>query len=194
MSYASKTLYRLFPFLVAIHVHVLFYIQLVDLCLSFLEIGKWLMPINICDMHSVSCRNIQQLASINSWILLLFCLVGWFVCFEVFGDQIVSNFKTTMIFRRWVLGICKRQATCVTNTVLKFTTYDNLGHLYMIHNIGRKAIMPHTGQLKNFFVQHKSCCSYGLLPVALEISVMSQFQKYCQLLSLYTDSMQNWSL
>lgn len=117
-----------------------------------------------------------------------------------FGDKIVSNFKTTMIFRRWVLSISKRQATCVTNTLLKFATYGNLGHLCMIDNFGRKTIMQHTGQLKKKLslqscdLQHKSLCSCSLLSGASEISIISWFQNCCGLPSLYANSMQNWNL
>lgn len=71
-------------------------------------------------------------------------------------------------------------------------TCHNLGHLCMIPSFGRKAIMEHTGQLKKILylckqpgnLQHKSLCSCTVLSVASEVSIVSWFQKCCQLLIL----------
>lgn len=43
-------------------------------------------------------------------------------------------------------------------------------------------------------LQHKSFCSCSLISVASEISIVSWFEKCCQLLRLYADCIQNWSL
>lgn len=79
--------------------------------------------------------------------------------------------------------------------------YDNLGHLYGIQTLAREQTFSTQVTWEKMCLckqtddlQHKSFCSCSLLSIASEISIISWFEKFCQLLSLYADSMQNWNL
>lgn len=43
-------------------------------------------------------------------------------------------------------------------------TYNNLGHLYKIHNLSRKAIRQHTGHLKQIFIFANKQVIYSINP------------------------------
>lgn len=188
MSYVTKILSRLFQFL-EIHVHV-FYMQMMDLCSSFLKKvnSEWqliLVTFSLFQKCIVTCQSKTR--------ILLLCF--WFDCWDFFGDWTTDTFKTTMIFWRWILSNSKRPDTPVTNTLLIFAAYIGYKTLARVPSFSTLVTWEKMYLCKQTDdLQHKSFCSCSLLSVSSEISITSWSEKCCQLLSLYADSMQNWSL
>lgn len=185
----SPRLYISFLFLMAVSICIL-YINLMGISSSFLETDRRWRAINFFVTCIKSLGEIYSNLSVRSRTLLMF------VCS---GSEIVSHINNTMIFRKWVLSITKRQITwsvlqafhsdflfmIIWGTFIWYTTAAE--QLSFNTLVGWwKTVLVFTKQIGD--LQHKSFCWCNQLSVASKISIISWFQKLCCLLILYADS------